>query len=488
MNSKTSKTSKTRKATGPGIAMILVAVATLVIFFDNADVAAQSRPVESWTVADVVEQVAPSVVNVFTTRTIEVGRGPNRMFNDPLFRRFFGDPNPGQSTPSERTQTSLGSGVIFSSDGLIITNNHVVRGADEVKVGFSDGSELVAQVVGTDAASDLALLRVESDDLPAVRWADSKKLRVGDAVLAIGNPFGLGETVTRGIVSAKGRSLGMVNYEDFIQTDASINPGNSGGALINLNGEVVGINSAMVSRSGGSQGIGFAIPSYLVQDVIESLRDRGRVVRGYLGVYPQELTPELARASGVDLNRGVLISEVIPNSPADKAGVQRGDIVTRLNGDKVESMPLFRTEIGHLNPEERVRLDLIRNGSERSLEVVLEERPSDGSLAAVDAGDAEPLNTGGFRVDDLDARLAERLGLDSDLEGAVVTAVEPGSIAERAGLRAGDLIVEASRDKVGSAQQLRRALRAAAEAQDTLLMLIVRGGQTFYMALGPLGG
>ncbi len=467
---------------------LLVAAIAIVGAHDHPSAAVESRSVESWSVADVVEQISPSVVNVFSTRRVEVSRGPSQLFNDPFFRRFFGDPDFGHPQPDERTQKSLGSGVIYSSDGYIVTNNHVVDGADEVKIGFPDGRELEAKIVGTDAASDLALLKVEAQDLPAVRWADSKKLRVGDAVLAIGNPFGLGETVTRGIVSAKGRSLGMVNYEDFIQTDASINPGNSGGALVNLDGEVVGINSAIVSRSGGSQGIGFAIPSYLVQDVIESLRDRGRVVRGYLGVYPQELTPELARAAGVDVHRGVLISEVIDDSPAQKAGLHRGDIITRLNGEEVESMPLFRTEIGHLNPEDRVELELLRDGKPKKIEVVLGERPLDGDVAAVDGGDGQVLDTGGFRVDDLDARLAQRLGVDADRQGAVVVAVDPGSAAERAGLRTGDLIVEVARQKVSSARDLRKILKKAAEEKDTVLLLVVRGGQSFYLALGPLGG
>lgn len=449
----------------------------------------QSGRVQDWSVADVVEEVAPSVVNVFTTRRIQMPDGPRFFFQDPLFRRFFGDPQGESRVPRERTQTSLGSGVVYSADGYILTNNHVVQQADEVRVGFHDGREVDAEIIGTDEASDLALLRVEADGLQPVRWADSEALRVGDAVLAIGNPFGLGETVTRGIVSAKGRSLGMVNYEDFIQTDASINPGNSGGALVDLDGRVVGINTAILTRSGGSQGIGFAIPGYLVQRVIDSLMEHGRVVRGFLGVYPQQLTPELAQATGVDVTRGVIISEVIEDSPASQAGLRRGDVVIALNGEEVVSMPVFRTAIGHLEPGDRIDLDILRDGRRKSIEVELGERPGNPTVAR---GGDQPrdLDLGGFEVRELTARWAERLGLEPSTEGVVVSSVDPASPAQRAGLQPGDLLLEVGNREVHSPAEVREAFREAMEADSSkpLLLLIERNGQTMYFALGPLDG
>ena len=448
-----------------------------------------SPRVQDWSVADVVEDVAPSVVNVFTTRRVEMPEGPGFFFRDPLFRRFFGNPQGESPVPRERTQTSLGSGVVYSADGYILTNNHVVQQADEVRVGFYDGREVDAEIIGTDEASDLALLKVDVGGLQPVQWADSEALRVGDAVLAIGNPFGLGETVTRGIVSAKGRSLGMVNYEDFIQTDASINPGNSGGALVDLDGRVVGINTAILTRSGGSQGIGFAIPGYLVQRVIDSLLEHGRVVRGFLGVYPQQLTSELAQATGVDVTRGVIISEVIEDSPASEAGLQRGDVVVALDGEEVVSMPVFRTAIGHLEPGDRVELDILRDGEKRSIAVELGERPGNPTVAGTDEQPRD-LDLGGFEVGELNARWAERLGLDPQTDGVVVTSVHPASPAQRAGLQPGDLLLEVGNREVSSPGEVRDAFREAMEADSSkpLLLLIERNGQTMYLALGPLDG
>jgi serine protease Do len=442
-------------------------------------------------VADVVDAVAPSVVNVFTTTQVRRER-EIFPFDDPLFRRFFGDVPPLNRNTPDRAQTSLGSGVVYSADGLIVTNNHVVAAADAIRVSLPDGREFDAELVGADESSDLALLRIDASDLEPVRWGDSLGLRVGDGVLAIGNPFGLGETVTLGIVSAKGRSLGLVEYEDFIQTDASINPGNSGGPLVNLRGEVIGINSAILSRSGGSQGIGFAIPGYLVERVIDNLQDHGRMVRGFLGIFPQQLTPDLARAASVDANRGVMVSDVIAGSPAEKAGFEQGDVIVRMNGRDVVDMMPFRTTIGHMAPGDRVEFEVLRDGKRRTLEVELGERPSN-VVAGAPSG-PQFLDLGGFEVQDLDRRLAARFGVESDRRGAVVTSVEPASTAQRAGLRVGDLILEVARERVENAAEMRRAIVAAVEkhgdgdATAPILLLVERQGTTLYLAFGPLDG
>ena len=398
-------------------------------------------------VADVVEGVAPSVVNISTERTAgQISPGPR--FDEQLERFFFRWPGRGPDRrPDRRPVHSQGSGVIYSADGLVLTNHHVVRDAESIRVGLYDGREVDAELVGSDESSDLALLRIDADDLRSVRWADSRGVRVGDPVLAMGNPFGLGETVTRGIVSAKGRSLGMMDYEDFLQTDAIIHPGNSGGPLVNLQGEVVGINTAILSRNGAGQGIGFAIPSYLVETVATSLRDHGRVVRGYLGIYLQELTPELARASRVEVSRGVIVSRVLDDSPADVAGLQQGDVIVALDGTEVTNGGSFRAAIGHRAPASEIEISVIREGHERDARVVLGERPANASVAATGAPHPAA-ELGGFEIEDLDRRTAQRMDLDPETAGPVVTRVQPSSSAARAGLRRGDLVLEVGRERV----------------------------------------
>jgi serine protease Do len=385
---------------------------------------------------------------------------------------------------------SQGSGVIYGADGLVLTNHHVVREADTIRVGLYDGREVDAELVGSDESSDLALLRIDADDLQPVRWADSRAVRVGDPVLAMGNPFGLGETVTRGIVSAKGRSLGMMDYEDFLQTDAIIHPGNSGGPLVNLDGEVVGINTAILSRNGAGQGIGFAIPSYLVETVATSLRDHGRVVRGYLGIYLQELTPELARASRVDVSRGVIVSRVIDDSPAADAGLEQGDVIVGLDGSEVTNGGSFRAAIGHRAPGSEIELAVIRDGDERTLEVELGERPADASVAATGGVPDPAAELGGFEIEDVDRRLAQRMGLDPELSGPVVTRVQPSSSAARAGLQRGDRVLEVDREPVSDAAEVQAAIRDAWSDDPTapVLLLVERNGATLYLALGPVDG
>ena len=314
-------------------------------------------------IADVAARVTPSVVNVFSEKAREAGAlDPGALFRDPWFDFFFRGPAPRQGAPEPRQEQGLGSGVIVAADGVIITNHHVVAGADKIRVGLADGREFAAKLVGSDPKSDLAVLRVDAQALPAIAIADSSRLRVGDLALAIGNPFGLGQTVTMGIVSAVGRAnMGITEYEDFIQTDAAINPGNSGGALVTMHGELAGINTAILSRSGGYQGIGFAIPSNMVLQVKDAILRDGRVVRGYLGVNIQDLTDELASALGVEKGAGVLISDVRPDSPAAAAGLKRGDILVSMEGVKPKDASQLRRMVAEAGKGKTARFELLRN-------------------------------------------------------------------------------------------------------------------------------
>ncbi|PWG65192.1 S1C family serine protease [Spiribacter halobius] len=323
--------------------------------------------------ADAVAAAAPAVVNVYSARAARPeGFG---LPDDPLFRRFFEDRLP---TPGPRRETSLGSGVIVSDDGHILTNNHVIEDADEIQVLLADGRTAPATLVGTDPESDLAVLRIELPDLPAVTMGDSESIRVGDVVLAIGNPFGVGQTVTQGIVSAKGRSeLGLTTFENFIQTDAAINPGNSGGALVNAEGEVIGINTAIYSQSGGSMGIGFAIPASLAGGVLQSIIEEGRVIRGWIGVQVQGMSPQLADSFGLDAPEGVLIAGVLRGGPADEAGLAPGDVVLEVAGEPVADVDALLTRVTDQPPGSTIILTGLREGEPREWQVEVEERPTD---------------------------------------------------------------------------------------------------------------
>ena len=332
-------------------------------------------PQESF--AAVAKAVMPAVVNISSlkvTRTYEY----SPFMLDPFFRDFFGQDLPGMVVPREQREMSLGSGVFVDERGTILTNYHVVEQAQEVKVALPDGRETKARILGADQRTDLAVLRVEKDSLPHAAMGDSEKMEVGDVVLAVGNPFGLGETVTMGIISAIGRgSLGLADYEDFIQTDAAINPGNSGGALVNTRGEVIGINTAIYSRSGGYQGIGFAIPSNMARDVLDSIVKTGRVVRGYTGLAIQGLTPELARAFGLDDARGAVVAGVDPDGPAAEAGLRRGDVIVSFRGRPVVSDNDVRTQLSRLKPGERAVLEIVRDGHRLEVTMVLSEPPAE---------------------------------------------------------------------------------------------------------------
>lgn len=332
---------------------------------------ALSRDAGPVSYSEAVERAAPAVVNIYSSRIVESEQHP--LMSDPFFRQFFG-----KDTPSrQRMLSSLGSGVIISDEGYVLTNHHVIKGADQIQVALRDGRETLADVIGTDPESDLAVLHIDLEDLPVIAISDSTQAAVGDVALAIGNPFGVGQTVTMGIVSATGRShLGLNAYEDFIQTDAAINPGNSGGALINPEGALIGINTAIFSRSGGSQGIGFAIPANLARQILNELVTQGRVIRGWLGIEAQEMTRELAASFGLDSVAGVVISGIVPNGPADEAGLEPGDVLIKVDGRTIRDARAVMTDIAAISPGTQLPLSLVRNGERMDVTLEVGERPT----------------------------------------------------------------------------------------------------------------
>ena len=382
-------------------------------------------------------------------------------------------------------QEGLGSGVIVSTDGYILTNNHVVHGADTIKVTFADGRELVAKVIGTDPQADLAVIKVEAKDLPAITFADSDKIEVGDRVLAIGNPFGIGQTVTGGMVSALGRARLGLDYEDFIQTDAAINPGNSGGALIDVQGRLIGVNTAILSRSGGFQGIGFAIPSDLARNVMEQLVQNGKVVRGYLGVSIQDMDPELSAAFKLEAHSGALVAEVMPNSPAAKAGLKSGDIVTSISGKAVEDARRLKLAVANLSPGSEVPVKVLRDGKTEELKLKIGEQPRKGALANNDDSSASPSEKtdegtlNGVGVADLDSQARQEFDIPAKIRGAIVTEVEPNSAAAAAGLQPGDVIQEINRHPIKGAEDAIKLTEKSTETKKTLLRVWNQRGTRF---------
>ncbi len=439
----------------------------------------QPRPAS---LASVVKKAAPSVVNIYTTKTIRQNPEWLPFFDDPFFRRFFG---PFGNIPSERQQQSLGSGVIVSEDGYILTNNHVVDGADEIKVALPDEKTVYdAKLVGADPQTDVAVIKVEATGLPAITLTDSDNLEVGDLVLAIGNPFGVGQTVTTGIVSAKGRGgIGIVDYEDFIQTDAPINPGNSGGALVDIEGRLVGINQSIASPVRASAGIGFAVPINLARFVMERLITDGKVTRGYLGVLIQPVTPELAREFKLPENTGALVGEVTPDSPAEEAGLKEGDVIIEFNGRKVTDNRHLRLMVAQTAPGTKAELKLIRDGKEQTLTVKVGELPAEGLARAGGRSGGlrrspEPDLLDGVTVDDLDARTRRQYNLPPQLQGALIVDVEPNCPAAAAGLRPGDVILEINRQRVTSADEAVR-LSERIRGNSVLLRVWSQGGSRY---------
>ena len=437
-------------------------------------VAQQPEPASGMpmTFAPVVTKVAPSVVSINTSKTVRIPRG---------LRDFFGMPGPGAGRERER---GLGSGVIVSEDGYILTNRHVIDAADEIVVHLADQKEYKAKKIGADPGTDVAVLKIDAKGLPVLPFADSDKARVGDVVLAVGNPFGLTQTVTMGIVSGLGRGgMGIVDYENFIQTDASINPGNSGGALVDMSGRLLGINTAIFSRTGGNQGIGFAVPSNLAQEVLKSIRETGRVIRGYLGTVIQPVTPELAAAFNLKEATGALVSDVSPGSPADKAGIQHGDVITTLDGKKVEGPRELRLMIGGMQPGTKAVMKLLRNGQEKEVAVTLGELPQkDAAISSNGDSTPAPSILEGMRVADLDDEAREAIHAPASLKGAVIVEIDPDSDAYRAGLRQGFVIEEIDRKPVKSAADAMRIGEGVKKGP--VLLRAWGGGQSRYFTLG----
>jgi serine protease Do len=426
--------------------------------------------------ADLAAKVKDSVVNISTTQVVEGNPmtdffGPNSPFG-----KFFGNQSPGKMPQERMTTHALGSGFVISSDGLILTNNHVVEKATEIKVKLADGKEYDAKIVGRDPKTDLALIKTNpGTDFPKpVVLGDSDAMRVGDWVMAVGNPFGLGQTVTTGIISATGRIIGAGPYDDFLQTDAAINPGNSGGPLFNMNGEVIGINTAIVAQG---QGIGFAIPINIAKALLPQLKT-GKITRGWLGLMIQDLTPELAKSFNIKETKGVLVSNVMPDSPAAKAGLEQGDVVVRFNGKAVENSRELSQMAAATTPNTPVKIDIIRNGTPKTIEVSVGTMPEEGQAAVPQA----EKNKWGMTVQQLTPELAQHLGFDSSAKGVVISAVDPGSSADNGGLRPGDLIVEANRHKVEDIQDYQKAIKGVKPGEN-LLLLVQRDSGTFFVVL-----
>src|SRR5947208_1315525 len=442
------------------------------------------------TFAPTVEKVAPSVVTVFTTQT--VSRGLTLFpFSDDTLRKSFGGQSP--QTQGKQPLQGLGSGVIVSPDGYILTANHVVSGADEIMVGL--GTELrkyKAKTVNPDTGTAAALLKIEEKNLPSITFADSDRARAGDIVLAIGNPFGLRQTVTMGIISAVGRGgMGIVDYENFIQTDAAINMGNSGGALVDTDGKLLGINTAIFSRSGGNQGIGFAIPANLAREVMQSLREKGRVVRGYIGASVQTLTPELADAMKLNGQlSGALVGEVTPKSPAEKAGIKTGDVITAVNGKKVSDSRELRLMIGSMAPGTNVQLEVNREGQKKTFNVELAEMPAGVAEEGAEASPEESARPekanvfGGVAVADVTDDIRNALNLSKDVKGAVIAEIDPDSPAAKAGLREGDVIQEVNKQPVKNAKDL-VAISKRLKPDEKILIRVWSQGRSSFVALEP---
>jgi serine protease Do len=411
---------------------------------------------------------------------VKTPTGFQQLPNDPFFRQFFGDSNGYFNVPREQREQGLGSGVIVSPNGYILTNNHVVDGASDIRVTLSDKREFTGHVIGTDPKTDIAVVKIDASDLPSIVIGDSSKVQIGDYALAIGDPFGVGQTVTMGIVSATHRqtNLGIEAYEDFIQTDAPINPGNSGGALVNDRGELIGINTAIIAHgSEGNQGIGFAVPVNLARTVMDEILKNGKVTRAYLGIIPQDVTPAIAKSFGVQEARGALVSDVSPNSPAQKAGLERGDIIVELNGKPVSDANELRMTVSMMHPQTDVHLKVLRNGAERDLTVNLGELPvKEASLENTGGGTKSSLS--GVSVENLDADTAQQLGLPANSHGVVVTGISPSSEAADSGLQRGDVIQEVNRQPVRNTQDFERALHGS---NGPNLLLVNRQGTTMYL-------
>ncbi|MCL5021874.1 MAG: DegQ family serine endoprotease [Nitrospirae bacterium] len=430
--------------------------------------------------SEIVHSVSPAVVNISSTKVVQ--REPSPFTEDPFFDLFRSFRDFG--IPKKWKEQSLGSGVIVSSDGYIVTNNHVVEKSEDIRVILYDKRSFRGKVVGADPKTDIAVVKISADGLPTAPWGDSDKLQVGEFVLAIGNPYGLSHTVTMGIISAVGRAnVGIADYEDFIQTDAAINPGNSGGPLVNIRGELVGINTAIFSRSGGYQGIGFAVPSNMARLVMDQLMKQGKIVRGWLGVTIQDITPDLAQKFGLRDSKGALVGDVSKGSPAEKSGVMRGDVLLEFDGKEVTSVGSLRNIVAKSKVGSRVKLKILRNGKTLEVTAVIAELPKEESGAPSELApeDIQKNAFSGISVMDLTRDIARQLGLGNE-KGVVVVRVEAGSTADDAGLKKGDVIQEIDRKKVTGISDF-NTITLSIHPGDTTLLFIDRGGRKFYVTI-----
>lgn len=459
----------------------------ITILFGLISVPVDSSANELLSLSELVKNLKPSVVNISTTNVV-------KRRSSPFGGSPFGSPFEGQEDPfedffekffegapqQEFKQSGLGSGFIISEDGFIVTNNHVVEKANDIKIILESGKSYKAEIIGKDPKTDLALLKIEpEEDLPAISFGRSDILDIGDWVVAIGNPFGLGHTVTAGIVSAKGRSLGLGSYDDFIQTDAAINPGNSGGPLFNLDGEVVGVNTAIFARA---QGIGFAIPASLAVNVIDQLKNSGKVVRGWLGVLVQQITPEIAESIGLSEIKGALIADITPGGPADKAGIKRGDVITEFNNITISEMSELPKSVAITPPGTKSEIELIRDGRRKKVSVVLGELPEQIARKKPEVQEQKDVEDDlGLVVQDINPQLAKRLGIEQT-GGVIITNVYRGSPAWDAGLRKNDIIIELNKKEIDDINQYKKIMNRVNE-NDSLLFLVKRNQGTIYIAL-----
>lgn len=432
--------------------------------------------------AEIAEAVKPAVVNISTSRII---RAPEErfhpFFDDPFFRRFFGEEFGLPRIPRERRAASLGSGVIVSPDGYILTNNHVIKDATEINVLLLDNKrkkEFKGRIIGTDPKTDLAVIKIDAKNLPTIPWGNSDELKVGGIVLAVGNPYGLNQTVTMGIVSAVGRAdVGIADYEDFIQTDAAINPGNSGGAMVNTKGELIGINTAIFSVTGGYQGIGFAIPSNMAKAVMDSLIKKGKVIRGWLGVSIQPLTPEIAKQFNLKEEQGTLVGDVFEGSPAEKAGIIRGDIIIEYEGKGVDEPYKLRNMVANTQPGTEVEMKVIREGRVKSIKVTIGELPVETQALPSEYESA----LRGVSIQNLTPELYRQLNIPLRIKGVVITDIKEGSPA-REKLRLGDIIQEINRKKIENAREYEKVV-SQIKAGESILLVVFRGGSSVFITL-----
>jgi serine protease Do len=448
----------------------------------SADVELLDRSAKAF--SRVVKDVKPAVVHIKVESTVEMSHEYEQFFNNPFFERFFGPQHRFQDPQQrKRQQQGAGSGFIIDKEGYILTNNHVVERADKITVTLSDNSEVEAKLIGTDPKSDVALIKIDVDyALPTVNLGDSESLEVGEWVIAIGNPFGLSQTVTVGVVSAKGRSrVGINEYENFIQTDAAINPGNSGGPLLNIHGQVVGINSALYSRTGGYMGIGFAIPINMVKSIKEQLQNNGKVTRGYLGVGIQDVDEGLAESFGLDKSGGVLITDVQEDTPASKAGIKNQDIIVKLGDIELKDTQDLRNRIAQTTPGTDIVLHLMRDGKPIELQVTIGEQPADFGNVAQAVPDENPLSSFGLVLQDLTPDLAEQLGYKGR-QGLVISEVTPGSPAAVVGLKSGLLIEEVQKVPVKNLEELKLIMQQS-QTKDRVLLRIRMGQNSRYIVL-----